>query len=699
MTMIDTTEKMYYLSLSEEMIIFEPVSSINSVFFDPANQQVFALRSRGAMGVNVKSPIHSEIFNFRIEDRGEVLSIKFSTDNSILAIQRTPNTVDFLSFINGAPDVAEYSQGCKSKTANLLGFIWCSPLEIVFVTTEHLELYQVLPAKRQVRLIKHTALLSNWFAWDPVSHILVASTAGSTGITCHTFHLKTPGLITKLSKFDLPEFPTVVGGSASSSMGAVLQNTCLLATIYDHVYFFFVHKTSPLIEDNESDDVPEASACQPSTVISLYRLKSDGSGKLTDELFVAADGQVAVSILDNLVLVHSQQDRKTSVYDIAVGGQSNNGTLQHYPLFSPSPIAPLTLASSAVPLLSSNLGAQFPVELYSCSWVLNLPNVVIDGRLGCLWTLRLNNGVVPKLTSNRNQITDFLLHRDGAKQVILDYCSSLSLKAVTEANLYEQLAPDDYTFHGDSLSALLDDFAYVFKRFGELLHRQLSNKRVVGLQTTSVGSSKKIVSSAEDSLVPPFQWPYTVQQSDVYNHVFLTVQGNENKHVRSFFYAVLVEYIRSLIEHEISVDHCLHELLISMVARLEQYAQLLYCIQSRLLADSKPIALQLLSLESVYPAAGQLALDMLKRLNFSNEEVVEVLLLKHKFMEALRFCLMRPHLFRSPDDLPKRILKLAVQSGDRLTFYNVYRFFYLKQESGLTAPCEEVTAKFKDMFA
>ncbi|KAF6769929.1 hypothetical protein AHF37_11314 [Paragonimus kellicotti] len=184
----------------------------------------------------------------------------------------------------------------------------------------------------------------------------------------------------------------------------------------------------------------------------------------------------------------------------------------------------------------------------------------------------------------------------------------------------------------------------------------------------------------------------------------------ENKHVRSFFYAVLVEYIRSLIEHEISVDHCLHELLISMVARLEEYAQLLYCIQSRLLADSKPIALQLLSLESVYPAAGQLAIDMLKalqllslesvypaagqlaidmlkRLNFSNEEVVEVLLLKKKFMEALRFCLMRPHLFRSPDDLPKRILKLAIQSGDKLTFYNVYRFFYLRQESGLNGRC------------
>jgi regulator of MON1-CCZ1 complex len=44
----------------------------------------------------------------------------------------------------------------------------------------------------------------------------------------------------------------------------------------------------------------------------------------------------------------------------------------------------------------------------------------------------------------------------------------------------------------------------------------------------------------------------------------------------------------------------------------------------------------LLSLENLYPAAHQLALDMLKRVSTANEEIVEVLLSKKQILPALR---------------------------------------------------------------
>ena len=44
----------------------------------------------------------------------------------------------------------------------------------------------------------------------------------------------------------------------------------------------------------------------------------------------------------------------------------------------------------------------------------------------------------------------------------------------------------------------------------------------------------------------------------------------------------------------------------------------------------------MLSLESAYPPAHQLALDMLKRLCTANEEIIEVLLSKHHLIPALR---------------------------------------------------------------
>lgn len=51
----------------------------------------------------------------------------------------------------------------------------------------------------------------------------------------------------------------------------------------------------------------------------------------------------------------------------------------------------------------------------------------------------------------------------------------------------------------------------------------------------------------------------------------------------------------------------------------------------------RPKACLLLSLESVYPAAYQLAVDMLKRIANANEEIVEILLSKNKVLSALRY--------------------------------------------------------------
>ncbi|XP_018654174.1 hypothetical protein Smp_167950 [Schistosoma mansoni] len=132
-----------FLYLSTKVTVFEPLGTLNSVYFDDARKHIFTLRSRGTMGVNVKSVVNDLVLNFRIDDQGEVLSIKFSENNKILGIQRTHRSVDFLNFQANCPGGLQYSQECKNKSALLLGFVWCSNYEVLFVTNEQLELYQV----------------------------------------------------------------------------------------------------------------------------------------------------------------------------------------------------------------------------------------------------------------------------------------------------------------------------------------------------------------------------------------------------------------------------------------------------------------------------------------------------------------------------------------------------------------------------
>ncbi len=73
-----------------------------------------------------------------------------------------------------------------------------------------------------------------------------------------------------------------------------------------------------------------------------------------------------------------------------------------------------------------------------------------------------------------------------------------------------------------------------------------------------------------------------------------------------------MEYIRSLNVLGLPVPHFLFESVITLLVRHGHFYQLHQFLQYHVVSDSKHVACLLLSLESAYPPAFQLALDMLK---------------------------------------------------------------------------------------
>ena len=119
------------------------------------------------------------------------------------------------------------------------------------------------------------------------------------------------------------------------------------------------------------------------------------------------------------------------------------------------------------------------------------------------------------------------------------------------------------------------------------------------------------------------------------------VHGNCNNLYIQIYRIILSDlnkcrFYRSLTEHGIPVQHYLYELVITTLVHRKAYYQLHQLLQYHVVADSKPLACLLLSLENLYPAAHQLALDMLKRLGNAHEEIIEVLLSKGYILAALR---------------------------------------------------------------
>lgn len=99
--------------------------------------------------------------SFRMQDKGPIISIKFSPDHKILAIQRNIEghnaTVEFVNFKDLAPTNVEYYHTCKWKNSKILGFVWPKVNEIAFITDHGVELLQVLPDRKQLKTIKATS--------------------------------------------------------------------------------------------------------------------------------------------------------------------------------------------------------------------------------------------------------------------------------------------------------------------------------------------------------------------------------------------------------------------------------------------------------------------------------------------------------------------------------------------------------------
>lgn len=192
-----------------------------------------------------------------------------------------------------------------------------------------------------------------------------------------------------------------------------------------------------------------------------------------------------------------------------------------------------------------------------------------------------------------------------------------------------------------------------------------------------------------------------VTQEDMYAHVLSLFVENKNINYK-FMVAVLVEYIRSLNQFLIEVEHYLYELIINLLVRNKCFYQLHQFLQYHVISDSKPLACLMLSLECEYPPAYQLALDMLKRLNTANEEIIEVLLSKRQFLPALRYI----RAIGAEDSVaPRKFFEAVLNPEDPMLFYTVYKFFEQRNIRLRGNPdfapgehCEMFVKKFEDLF-
>ncbi|XP_005990808.1 regulator of MON1-CCZ1 complex isoform X1 [Latimeria chalumnae] len=643
-------EEDYYLELSDGPVQFEKASSVNNVFFDEANKQVFAVRSGGATGVVVKGPDDKNPISFRMDDKGEVKCIKFSFGNKILAVQRNSKSVDFLNFL---PDLLhlEYSQECKAKNGNILGFCWTSSNEIVFITDQGIEFYQVLPDKRSLKLQKSQNINVNWYMYCPERLVILLSTT-VLGNVLQPFTFKS-GTMSKMNKFEI-ELPI----APKPAKVPLSERDIAMATIYGQLYILYLkhHLRAPSSTGSE---------------VVLYYLPREGLCKKLHILKLSRIGKFALNVVDNLVVVHHQDTETSLIFDIHLRGECDGTVTLHQPVLPAQSIQPYQLPQAGPAAVTT----QSPVlcKLYSSSWSVFQPDIIISASEGFLWYLQVKLQPVVNLLQDKGRLMDFLLQRRDCKMVILFVCSQM--------------------LNGAERSPL-PVVAVVFDKLNHEYKKYLEEEHTYTLAMEAGPSRSNPVQKR------PIRTQAVIDQSDMYTHVLSVFTEKDVPH--KFTVAVLMEYIRSLNQFQIPVQHYLYELVIKTLVQHNLFYMLHQFLQYHVLSDSKPLACLLLSLESSYPPAHQLSLDMLKRLSTANDEIVEVLLSKHQVLGALRFI----RSVGGHDNVSARkFLDAAKQTGDEMLFYTIFKFFEQRNQRLRGNPsftpgehCEEHVAFFKNVF-
>nr|XP_042710777.1 regulator of MON1-CCZ1 complex isoform X4 [Chrysemys picta bellii] len=579
-----------YLALCARPVQFEKANPVNCVFFDEANKQVFAVRSGGATGVVVKGLEDKNPISFRMEDKGEVKCIKFSLGNKILAVQRTSKSVDFLNFIPDCPQL-EYTQECKTKNANILGFCWTSSTEIVFITDQGIEFYQVLPEKRSLKLVKNQNINVNWYMYCPESSVILLSTT-VLGNVLQPFYFK-GGTMSKLSKFEI-ELPA----APKSSKLSLSERDIAMATIYEQLYVLYLRHHSRTSNSTGAEVV-------------LYHLPRESSCKKMHILKLNRTGKFALNVVDNLVVVHHQDTETSVIFDIKLKGEFDGTVTLHQLVLPARSIQPYQIPVAGPASVTNQ--SPVPCKLYSSSWIVFQPDIIISASEGYLWNLEVKLEPVVNLFPDKGKLMDFLLQRKECKMVILSVCSQMLSE------------PD-----GGTLAVIATVFDKLNHEYKKYLEAEQSYTMVV-----ETGQSR-----GNPLLKRPVRTQAVIDQSDMYTHV------------------------------------------------LSVFTEKKACL--------------LLSLESIYPPAHQLSLDMLKRLSTANDEIVEVLLSKHQVLAALRFI----RGVGGHDSISARkFLDAAKQADDNMLFYTIFRFFEqrnqrLRGNPNFTAGehCEEHVTFFKQIF-
>ncbi|KAI3941002.1 hypothetical protein MKW92_021659 [Papaver armeniacum] len=693
------------------------------LFYDDANKLVLSATAGQVFAWKTNSLAQQSTPTSDAVGEGPVLSIRYSLDGKVIAIQRSNLEIEFRNRETGEAFV----QKCKSESESILGFFWtdCPTCDLIIIKTCGLDLCTYEPGLKALRLVDTRKLNVNWYVYTHESRMILLA-SGMQSNTFTAFQFSSGGVIR------LPRFEMAMTKAEANQKPVLCAEDLHIITIYGRIYCLQVDRVAMLLHFHR-----------------FYRdaVMQQGS-------FPIYSSKIAVNVVDNVILVHQVDAKVVIMYDIISDS--------HVPISAPLPLLlrglPRVYGSSsgfsnmdAVDLETNEIRDHEDV-IYGDGWTFRTPDLICDAAHGTLWRIHLDLEAIAASSSEVSSVLEFLQRRKLESVKAKQLCLSIMRTQILERQpvpvvsraidtlvmSYLHSVKMGISIQGGEKTVTSDNQLFDDSRFlinvatnsadihrnsikhgpvsgGEREYRQSISGDVqtgsTGLTTgslvnirSSIGSDagenvnlELLGSGSGDShtaadIEQPLQpqgsgsgenqsesdipglrelqvASAAISPNEMYQFIFAPVE-EEMAGDPAYLVAIIVEYLRSAASEKLKVHPNLNMMTIQLLARSERFAELWMFVLNKIVEPSKEVALQLLESGRQNFMTRKLGMDMLRKLMLHHDYVL-LLVQDGYYIEALRYARKNKVI----SIRPSMFLEAAVSSNNSQHLAAVLRFF------------------------
>ncbi|XP_043815545.1 regulator of MON1-CCZ1 complex isoform X2 [Manihot esculenta] len=322
---------------------------------------------------------------------GPILSIRYSLDAKFIAIQRSSQELQIWHRESGGT----FSHKCRSESESILGFFWtdCPLCDFVLVKTSGLDLLTCDYESKLLDLVETRRLNVSWYVYTHESRLVLLA----SGMQCKTFtgfQLSSAGVVR------LPRFEMAMAKPEANNKPVLAAEDIYIVTVYGRIYCMQIDRVAMLLHSYR-----------------FYRDAVVQQGSLP-----IYSSKIAVSVVDNVLLVHQVDAKVVIIYDIFADSRA--------PISAPLPLLfrgfPRSNSSSSRfsgdESAEANIGDHEAI-IYGDNWTFLVPDLVCDIANNLLWKIHLDLEAISASSSEVPSVLEFLQRRkleaNKAKQLCL----------------------------------------------------------------------------------------------------------------------------------------------------------------------------------------------------------------------------------------------------------------------------------------